>query len=232
MTGEAEPIRVAVVDDQPVFLAGLQMLIDSQQDMVVCATAGDGEAAVALAATRSPDIILMDLRMPLMNGIVATSAITAGQEADHEGPKIIALTTFNRDRAAIDAIRSGASGYVLKSAEPEFLLAAIRTVNSGFAVIAPEATHDLFTHAQDTGPAREPAPQLEAIAALTPREKDIFLLAAKGLSNSDIAKRVYVSAATVKSDVRSILNKLSLLNRIQIVAYAYEHHLIPRAVST
>lgn len=223
---EVRLIRIAVVDDQPVFRAGLQMLIDSQTDMVVCGTAGTGEEAVALAAIYKPDVMLMDLRMPSMNGITATSVITAKQEKEAQTPRIIALTTFNRDRATVDAIRAGASGYVLKSAEPEFLLAAIRTVNSGFAVIAPEAAHDLFAQAPGSAPS---SPDLGAIAVLTPREKDIFLLAAKGLANADIARRVYVSEATVKTDVRSILKKLKVANRMQLVAYAYENHLLPGA---
>ena len=131
------------MDDQPLFRAGIRMLIESQSDMELSGEAGDGEQAVALAAERNPDVMLMDLRMPVLDGVTATQRIL--RQADPEGgskPKIIALTTFNRDQAVVEAVQAGASGYLLKSAEPEFLLAAIRTVHSGYSVIAPGSVHD------------------------------------------------------------------------------------------
>jgi DNA-binding NarL/FixJ family response regulator len=142
--------------------------------------------------------------------------------AGADNPKIIALTTFNRDEAVVQAIRAGASGFLLKSSQPEFLLAAIRTVHSGHAVIAPGATHDLFSQA----PPPAAGPDLESIAALTAREKNVFLLVAKGLSNAEIAATVFSSEATVKAHVRSILGKLGVRTRIQLVAFAYEHRLL------
>lgn len=218
-------IRVALVDDQILFRAGLQMLIESQADMTFCGGARNGVEAVAIATSAAPDVMLMDLRMPVMNGVEATQRIV--EEARSQGtdkPKIIALTTFNRDEAVVDAIRAGASGFLLKSVEPDFLLAAIRTVFSGHAVIAPGAAHDLFQHAAPQAPVS--GPDLESIAELSAREKNVFLLVAKGLSNADIAGNVFVSEATVKSQVRSILSKLGVRTRIQLVAFAYEHRLL------
>ncbi|WP_104089083.1 response regulator transcription factor [Arthrobacter sp. GMC3] len=220
-----QEIRVALVDDQILFRAGLQMLIDSQSDMIFCGGARDGEEAVALAASASPDVMLMDLRMPVMNGVEATQRIVEAARAEgSEKPKIIALTTFNRDEAVVGAIRAGASGFLLKSVEPEFLLAAIRTVNSGHAVIAPGATHELFQSVP--AQAASAGPDLESIAELSAREKNVFLLVAKGLSNAEIAGNVFASEATVKSQVRSILSKLGVRTRIQLVAFAYEHRLL------
>lgn len=218
------PIRVALVDDQVLFRAGIEMMIGSQPDMVFCGSAGNGQEAVTLAGSSAPDVMLMDLRMPVMDGVEATQRIvTSARDGGGEKPKIIALTTFNRDEAVVQAIRAGASGFLLKSAQPEFLLAAIRTVHSGHAVIAPGAAHELFSHSS-TAPAAEP--DLESIAELTAREKNVFLLVAKGLSNAEIAANVFSSEATVKSHVRSILGKLGVRTRIQLVAFAYEHRLL------
>ncbi|WP_442545244.1 response regulator [Arthrobacter sp. KN11-1C] len=218
-------IRVALVDDQVLFRAGLEMMVESQPDMIFCGSARDGQEAVAIAGSLAPDVMLMDLRMPVMGGVEATQRIVTSARAGGAGkPKIIALTTFNRDEAVVEAIRAGASGFLLKSAEPEFLLAAIRTVHSGHAVIAPGAAHDLFAHAAAPAPAA--GPDLESIAELTAREKNVFLLVAKGLSNAEIAANVFASEATVKSHVRSILAKLGVRTRIQLVAFAYEHRLL------
>ena len=173
-------ISVALVDDQPLFRAGIRMLIESQADMELSGEAGDGEQAVALAMERNPDVMLMDLRMPVLDGVTATQRIL--QQADAEGgnkPKIIALTTFNRDQAVVEAVQAGASGYLLKSAEPEVLLAAIRTVHSGYSVIAPGSVHELFQHAARTLPSA--GPDLSVLEVLSARERDVFLLAAKGL---------------------------------------------------
>lgn len=220
-----DPILVALVDDQLLFRAGLAMMIESQPDMVFCGSAGNGQEAVDIAASTAPDVMLMDLRMPVMNGVEAIQRIVASARVEgSEKPKIIALTTFNRDEAVLDAIRAGASGFLLKSAEPEFLLAAIRTVHSGHAVIAPGAAHDLFRYSAIPAPVA--GPDLESIADLTAREKNVFLLVAKGLSNSEIAANVFASEATVKSRVRSILGKLGVRTRIQLVAFAYEHRLL------
>ena len=219
------PITVALVDDQPLFRAGIRMLVQSQPDMALAWEADDGAQAVERAAEELPDVMLMDLRMPVLDGVEATRRITAAsQAAGVDKPKIIALTTFNRDQAVVEAVQAGASGYLLKSAEPEFLLAAIRTVYSGYSVIAPGSVHELFQHAARTVPAA--GPNLAVLEDLSPRERDVFLLAAKGLANADMAKSLFVSEATVKTHLRSLLTKLGLRTRLQLVAFAYEHRLL------
>jgi DNA-binding NarL/FixJ family response regulator len=208
-------ITVALVDDQPLFRAGIRMLVESQGDMELSGEAGDGEEAV----------MLMDLRMPVMDGVEATRRIV--QHADAAGtdkPKIIALTTFNRDQAVVQAVQAGASGYLLKSAEPEFLLAAIRTVHSGYSVIAPGSIHSLFEHAARNAPATGPG--LSVLNVLSVRERDVFLLAAKGLSNGEMAESLFVSEATIKTHLRSVLDKLELRTRLQLVAFAHERRLL------
>lgn len=218
-------ITVGLVDDQPLFRAGIRMLIESQEDMELSGEAGDGEQAVALAAERRPDVMLMDLRMPVMDGVAATRRIV--QDADAAGtdkPKIIALTTFNRDQAVVQAVHAGASGYLLKSAEPEFLLAAIRTVHSGYSVIAPGSIHSLFEHAARNAPTT--GPDLSILNVLSARERDVFLLAAKGLSNGEMAESLFVSEATVKTHLRSVLDKLEVRTRLQLIAFAHERRLL------
>ncbi|NYD77753.1 response regulator [Arthrobacter cupressi] len=219
------PITVALVDDQPLFRAGISMLVQSQADMALAWEADDGGPAVERAAEQRPDVMLMDLRMPVMGGVEATRRITeASAAAGVDRPKIIALTTFNRDQAVVEAVQAGASGYLLKSAEPEFLLAAIRTVYSGYSVIAPGSVHELFQHAARTVPAS--GPDLGVLDGLSAREREVFLLAAKGLSNADMAQGLFVSEATVKTHLRSLLVKLGLRTRLQLVAFAYEHRLL------
>jgi len=224
VTEPAAGITVALVDDQPLFRAGIRMVIESQHDMEFCGEASDGKEAVALAADVRPDVMLMDLRMPVMDGVAATRSIAEWAETNNtDRPRIIALTTFNRDKAVIDAVQAGASGYLLKSAEPEFLLAAIRTVHSGYSVIAPGSVHSLFAHAGQSQPAD---PDLSVLNVLSPRERDVFLLAAKGLSNADMAEALFVSEATIKSHLRSVLDKLTLRTRLQLVAFAHERRLL------
>ena len=218
------PIGVVIVDDQALFRAGIAMLIRSQPDLDLLGEAADGRAAIDVVAATRPDIVLMDLRMPVMDGIEATRGILAGAAASVAAgtpPRIVVLTTFDLDEAAARAIRAGASGFVLKDADPEFLLAAIRTVHAGAAVIAPSATAALFAH---LGTERTtPPPEFET---LTAREREIFLLAARGLSNTEIAAREYVSEATVKTHVSRVLGKLALRDRVQLVVYAHDHSLI------
>ena len=218
------PIRVALVDDQALFRAGVRMLVASQSDLEVVGEAGDGAAAVELAASAEPDVILMDIRMPVMDGIEATERIVAASTARAAaGPRIIVLTTFDLDEAATRAIRGGASGFLLKDADPEFLLAAIRTVHAGSAVLALGATRELFEHFG----ARGSAPTVPtSFATLTARERDIFLLAARGLSNSEIAAAEFLSEATVKTHISRILSKLGLRDRVQLVVFAFEHALV------
>ena len=223
------PIRVALVDDQALFRTGIRMLIGSQPDLEFVGEAGDGAEGVELVARERPDVVLMDIRMPVMDGIESTSRILAGQAQSSSGmqgeggTRVIVLTTFDLDEAATRAIRAGASGFLLKDSEPEFLLAAIRTVHAGTAVIAPGATRELFQHF-DSRAARVAVP--DAFATLTAREREVFLLAGRGLSNSEIAASEYVSEATVKTHISRILAKLGLRDRVQLVVYAFEHRLI------
>ncbi|HEY0247692.1 MAG TPA: response regulator transcription factor [Gryllotalpicola sp.] len=216
-------IRVALVDDQALFRAGVRMLIESQADLSFAGEAGDGVAARQLAARTRPDVVLMDVRMPLVDGIQASRDILADAQADgYPPPRVLVLTTFDLDENAAKAIRAGASGFVLKDADPEFLLAAIRTVHQGNAVIAATATRTLFARV-DAGTDRRPAPP--AWAELTAREREIFRLAARGLSNAEIAAAEFLSEATVKTHVSRVLGKLGLRDRVQLVVFAYEHEL-------
>lgn len=213
------PIGVVLVDDQALFRAGIRMLLESQPDLRLLGEAGNGQEAVEIVGEARPDIVLMDLRMPVMDGIEATRRILAGPA---RSTRVVVLTTFDLDEAAARAIHAGASGFLLKDAEPEFLLAAIRTVDAGSAVIAPAATTALFEHLA-AGSAK-PAPPA-AFASLTEREREIFALAARGLSNAEIAEREFVSEATVKTHVSRVLGKLALRDRVQLVVFAHEHGL-------
>ena len=217
------PIRVGLVDDQALFRAGIRMLVSSQPDLEFVGEAGNGVEGIAMAAEHSPDVILMDIRMPVMDGIESTRAILAAAESSgRPAPRIIVLTTFDLDEAATRAIRGGASGFLLKDADPEFLLSAIRTVHAGTAVIAASATRELFEHfdSQHSGGA-EPV----EFSSLTSREREIFLLAARGLSNAEIAASEFLSEATVKTHISRVLGKLGLRDRVQLVVFAYENRL-------
>lgn len=219
----AEKIRVGLVDDQQLFRAGIRMLIDSQPDLEFAGEAGDGRAGFDLAQTARPDVMLMDVRMPVMDGIASTIAILeAADAAGRPAPRIIVLTTFDLDEGAASALRKGASGFLLKDTQPDFLLAAIRTVHAGNAVIAPGATQALFAHfgTPATGPAAPPE-----FAQLTARERNIFSFAARGMSNAEIAAQEYLSEATVKTHISRVLGKLDLRDRVQLVIFAYEHGL-------
>ncbi|WP_105033565.1 response regulator [Cryobacterium aureum] len=214
-------IRVAIADDQKLFCSGIQMLIESQPDLEFVGAAYDGEAIVELALSQKADIVLMDIRMPIANGITATEIICA--RASGDAPKIIILTTHERDVAVLQAINAGASGFLLKDANPAFLLEAIRTVHGGQSVIAPR---DSVAVIKDLIPTENKRADYAAISHLSAREKEIFLLAARGLSNSDIATTAFISETTVKSHVSSIFSKLTLSSRLQIVAFAYENGLL------
>jgi DNA-binding NarL/FixJ family response regulator len=214
-------IRVAVVDDQALFVSGMRMLIESQPDLDFAGSAADGREGVELVARAQPDVVLMDIRMPVLDGIEATERIVATGSPS----RVVILTTFQRDEAVFRAIRTGAAGFITKDATPEFILAAIRTVHAGQSVLAPAATFDLVKRfAKPTPPDERP---LEiAIAALTPREREIFLLVARGLSNVEVATAAFVSEATAKTHLRNILTKLGLQSRVQVVIFAYENGLL------
>jgi DNA-binding NarL/FixJ family response regulator len=210
-------IRVVLVDDQALFRAGIRMLLDSQPDLDVVGEAADGRQGLDVIRAVRPDVVLMDIRMPVLDGVAATTELLR----DPDPPRVVMLTTFDLDEAAARAIREGASGFLLKDAEPEFLLAAIRTVHSGSAVIAASATRELFAHFADAGQRPVPA----TYEALTERERQIFALAARGLSNAEIAAREFLSEATVKTHISRILAKLGLRDRVQLVVFAFEHGL-------
>ena len=216
------PIRVGLVDDQALFRTGIRMLVSSQPDLEFVGQAGDGVEGIAMAHEARPDVILMDIRMPVMDGIESTREILAA--AARRGtvpPRIIVLTTFDLDEAAMRAIRGGASGFLLKDADPEFLLAAIRTVHAGTSVIAASATRELFENFDSHTTTRVP----DEFETLTSREKDIFVLAARGLSNAEIATTEFLSEATVKTHISRVLGKLGLRDRVQLVVFAYENGL-------
>jgi DNA-binding NarL/FixJ family response regulator len=218
-------IRVALVDDQAMFRRGVSMIVRSQPDLEVVGEAGDGEQAVALVEREHPDVVLMDVRMPVLDGVAATKRILADATARGEtGPRIIVLTTFDLDADAASAIRAGASGFVLKDADPDFLIAAIRTVHAGTAVVAASATRALLARFEPAE--RRPVPV--AFTTLTTREREVFALAAKGLSNSEIARTEFVSEATVKTHISNVLTKLGLRDRVQLVVFAYENGLVDR----
>lgn len=212
-------IRVAIVDDQALFRAGIGMLLSSQNDLEFVGEAGDGSEALAMVRETAPDVVLMDIRMPGMDGVSATAQLLTELP---DPPRVVVLTTFDLDEAAARALRAGASGFLLKDSDPEFLLAAIRTVHSGTAVLAPSATRELLDR---FGARPAPAPD-DLLADLTERERQIFALAARGLSNAEIAASEFVSEATVKTHISRVLAKLGLRDRVQLVVFAYERGLV------
>ncbi|WP_146361731.1 response regulator [Arthrobacter yangruifuii] len=217
---------MVLVDDQQLVRGGFRMLINSQPDLDVVAEAGNGrEALAALAAVRA-DVVLMDVRMPGMDGIEATAKLLAAGAGGvrNEDLKVVVLTTFDLDEYALSAIQAGASGFLLKDTPPEELLEAIRTVHRGDAVIAPSTTRRLLNHvAPLLRTAGSPgSPHAAAVASLTPREHEVFTLIAQGLSNPEIAAKLYLSEATVKTHVGHILAKLEARDRVHAVVIAYE----------
>lgn len=213
-------IRVALVDDQALFRGGIRMLVESQPDMVFVGEASDGRAAVTLTERIKPDVVLMDVRMPGVDGLEATREIVARGLST----RILVLTTFDLDEAVAKAVAAGASGFVLKDADPEFLLAAIRTVSSGAEVFAAQATAELIRRFSRS-PGRMGGTPAE-FATLTEREREMFFHAASGMSNGEIAATEFLSEATVKTHISRVLAKLGLRDRVQLVVYAYEHGLM------
>jgi DNA-binding NarL/FixJ family response regulator len=219
-------IRVALVDDQQLVRAGFRMVIDSQPDLRVVLEAGDGAHAVRTLATGGVDVVLMDVRMPQMDGLEATARITARPDA----PRVVVLTTFDLDEYVLSAIRAGASGFLLKDADPEDMLSAIRTVHRGDAVIAPSSTRRLLEHLVEVLPAEAPGeesdPRHARVAELTDREREVLVLMARGRSNTEIADELFVAEATVKTHVGRVLAKLGARDRVQAVVVAYETGLV------
>ncbi|PFG32490.1 response regulator [Sanguibacter antarcticus] len=226
----AAPIRVAIVDDQQLLRAGFRMVIDSQADLHVVVEAGDGAQAVRLLTDHPVDVVLMDVRMPNLDGLAATAQLTEIWSATRTEaiPRIIVLTTFDLDEYALTAIRAGASGFLLKDAPPEEMLAAIRTVHSGDAVIAPSTTRRLLDRLVTPLPHEQlvDSGQACALDSLTDREREVLVLMARGRSNHEVASDLFVAEATVKTHVGRILSKLGARDRVQAVVTAYETGLV------
>lgn len=220
-------IRIGLADDQPLFRAGIRMILDSQDDFDVAWEASDGAEAVTKATTDPVDIVMMDLEMPVTDGVEATGrilgAVEGGEIARHT--RVVVLTTFELNDKTFHAIQAGASGFLLKNADPEFLLASIRTIHAGSAVVAPSVMSGLV----ERFARRTTQVDTDALGDLTARERDIFALLASGLSNNEIAEARHLSDATVKSHVSRILGKLGLRDRVQLVIYAYENGLVSQA---
>ena len=205
-------IRTMIVDDQRMVRAGLRMLLDEEPDVDVVAEAGNGVEAVARAALHRPDVLLMDIRMPEMDGLEATRRILAADEA----ARVLVLTTFDHDDHVYEALRAGASGFVLKDEPPERLISAVRTIAAGDALLSPSVTRSVIAHF--TQNRREaPAP---AVQTLTSREMDVFRLIAAGLSNAEIGRELFISETTVKTHVTRVLQKLQVRDRAQAIVLA------------
>jgi DNA-binding NarL/FixJ family response regulator len=214
-------IRVLLADDQALVRAGFHLILDAEPDMDVVGEARDGAEVLEQAHTTKPDVVLMDVRMPDLDGIEATRRLLA----TGQGPRVLMLTTFDLDEYVIDAFRAGASGFLLKTAPPDQLVAAIRTVHAGEALLAPASTRRLIEQF-----ARPPA-NSPTLDQLTARERDVLRLLARGLTNAEIAAELVVEPSTVKSHVASVLAKLHLRDRVQAVVFAYESGLVRAGAS-
>jgi DNA-binding NarL/FixJ family response regulator len=218
---------VLIVDDQELVRTGFRVVLESESDLEVVGEAGDGAAAVELARRLRPDVVLMDVRMPVLDGIEATRRIRDGVDTD-SGPRVLVLTTFDLDEHVYDALRAGASGFLLKDVKAAQLVDAVRTVAAGDALIAPSVTKRLMAEFAARPSEPEQPPEL---TELTPRELEVLELVARGLSNAEIAARLVVGEATVKTHVTRILMKLGLRDRVQAVVLAYESGIVrPGAV--
>lgn len=218
-----DPIRLLLADDQAMVRAGFRMVLDAQPDMTVVAEAGDGARAVELAAEVHPDVVLMDIRMPVMDGLEATRRIVAADPRT----RVLVLTTFDLDEYVHTALRAGAGGFLLKDAGPADLLSGIRAVHCGDAVVAPSATRRLVERFLPRG---EGAPSIpvdpDLVAALTDREREVLTCVGEGLTNAEIAARLYLAETTVKTHIGHILTKLDLRDRVQMVITAYDASLV------
>ncbi|WP_219467859.1 response regulator transcription factor [Nonomuraea rhizosphaerae] len=212
-------IRVMLVDDQELLRAGFRMVLGAQPDIEVVAEAADGARALEVLRDVEVDVVLMDVRMPAMDGVEATRRIAGGSQ---DGPKVLILTTFDLDEYAFAAIRAGAAGFLLKDVPTADLITAIRSVHAGDAVVAPTTLKRLLGRFA----AQLPADELPSAAELTPREREVLLMVARGLSNTEIAAGLEVAEATVKTHLGRVLAKLQLRDRAQVVVYAYESGLV------
>ena len=215
-------IRVLIVDDQELVRIGFRLFLETQPGLAVVGEAGDGEEAIERVRELRPDVVLMDIRMPTMDGVEATAKLTSG--AVEPAPRVLVLTTFDLDEYVFGALRAGAAGFLLKDAPRERLIEAIRVVHSGEALLSPSITRRLI---EDFAARSDPIePPAAVLAELTPREREVLGLVAHGLSNAEIAARLVVTEATVKSHVGAVLLKLGLRDRVQAVVFAYEHGIV------
>jgi DNA-binding NarL/FixJ family response regulator len=217
--------RVLVVDDEALLRTAFSSLIGAEDDLEVVGTAADGREAVALASSLTPDVVVMDVRMPVMDGIEATRRITSG--GVEGAPRVLILTTFDLDEYVFEALRAGASGFTLKRRPLEELLSAIRTVAGGEALLAPSVTLRLIAHFTSDPRARAKAPP--GLNELTEREREVLSLVARGLSNAELAQTLHVTLPTAKTHVSRILTKLGARDRTQLVVLAYESGLVTTA---
>ncbi|MEU5090508.1 response regulator transcription factor [Streptomyces sp. NPDC021356] len=225
VTGATDPIRVLIADDQPLVRRGLALILGPAPSVTVVAEAENGEQAVALAAEHRPDVVVMDIRMPVLDGVAATERLAR----DLPECRVLALSTFDMDEYVVAALRAGACGFLPKDSSPEELVAAIRTVRSGEAAVAPRLLTRLISAYVRTGPAaprdrRQAAP--ETVAGLTPREVEVWRLLATGLDNNEIARAMEISVSTVKNYITSVFDKLAVRDRAQAVIAAYESGLV------
>jgi DNA-binding NarL/FixJ family response regulator len=215
-------IRVLIVDDQELVRTGFRLFLETQPGLAVVGEAGDGEEAIERVRELRPDVVLMDIRMPTMDGVEATAKLTSG--AIEPAPRVLVLTTFDLDEYVFGALRAGAAGFLLKDAPRERLIEAIRVVHSGEALLSPSITRRLI---EDFAARSDPIePPAAVLAELTPREREVLVLVAHGLSNAEIAARLVVTEATVKSHVGAVFLKLGLRDRVQAVVFAYEHGIV------
>ena len=215
-------IRVLIVDDQELVRTGFRLFLETQPGLAVVGEAGDGEEAIERVRELRPDVVLMDIRMPTRDGVEATAKLTSG--AIEPAPRVLVLTTFDLDEYVFGALRAGAAGFLLKDAPRERLIEAIRVVHSGEALLSPSITRRLI---EDFAARSDPIePAAAVLAELTPREREVLVLVAHGLSNAEIAARLVVTEATVKSHVGAVLLKLGLRDRVQAVVFAYEHGIV------
>jgi DNA-binding NarL/FixJ family response regulator len=215
-------IKVLVVDDEALLRSAFSSLIEAQDDLEVVGVAANGQEAVELAARLAPDVVVMDVRMPVLDGIEATRRITQGRP----GAWVLILTTFDLDEYVFEALRAGASGFALKSRPPEELLSGIRTVAAGEALLAPSVTRRLIAHFTDRSRVAARAPW--GLAELTDREREVLVLVARGLSNAELAATLHVTLPTAKTHVSRLLTKLGARDRTQLAILAYESGIVPR----
>ncbi|MFB7702664.1 response regulator [Streptomyces niveus] len=213
------PVRVVLADDQPLIRSGLRVLMADHPDLDVVGEAGTGAQAVRLVRELRPDVVVMDIRMPGMDGIEATGLITAGPES----ARVVVLTTFDDDEYVYAALRAGASGFLIKDMSLEGILSAIRVVAAGEALIAPSVTRRLI---EEFAARPDPAPPARAVAGITGREREVLVLVGRGMSNSEIAERLVISVATAKAHVARLFSKLEARDRVQLVIIAYEMGLV------